>query len=145
MIHFHAADVAIPLKQRRLVKEWLIGVVIARGYQLKWLNYIFCSDEYLLQINREYLSHDFYTDIITFPISERMDGLEGECYISIDRVRENAKENGATFAEEMRRVMAHGVLHLMGENDKDLAEAKRMRKAEDDALNSWAFHVERHA
>jgi len=143
MIAFYSADVPIPVRERTQVKLWLQKVGKERGYVVGGLNYIFCSDEYLLQMNKEYLQHDYYTDIITFPLDGVSNEVNGECYISVDRVRDNAKENGVTFAAELRRVMVHGLLHLMGQNDKSHAESKQMRSAEDAALRQWAFHVER--
>ena len=145
MISFFAADVPVPLKQRVLVKRWLLSLAESRHLSIDRLHYIFCSDDYLLEMNKQYLQHDYYTDIITFPIQDETDKISGECYISVDRVKDNASEIGVTFAQELRRVMAHGLLHLMGEDDKRVEDAKSMRQAEEDALLSWLFHVEQQA
>lgn len=143
MIAFFSADVPIPVRERKKVKLWLGAVAAKRGYSIKSLTYVFCSDEYLLKMNKDYLQHDYYTDIITFPLDEIHNVVNGEGYISVDRVRENGKENGVTFASELKRVMVHGLLHLMGENDKSSEEEAKMRLAENEALNQWVFHVER--
>lgn len=145
MIAFYSADVPIPVKDRRKIKSWLNSVGAARGFIVIGLNIVFCSDEYLLEMNKEYLQHDYYTDIITFSLDDVVGQVHGECYISVDRVRDNAKENDVTFEVELRRVMVHGLLHLMGENDKSVEESAQMRLAEDAALKLWAFHVERKA
>lgn len=143
MIAFYSADVPIPVKERNKVKSWLNAVGAARGFVVNALNIVFCSDEYLLEMNKDYLQHDYYTDIITFSLDDVVGQVHGECYISVDRVRDNAKENDVTFAAELRRVMVHGLLHLMGEKDKSIEESAQMRLAEDAALKLWAFHVER--
>lgn len=137
MIAFYGADVAVPLKQRMKIKRWLNDVAVARGFVIQTLSYVFCSDEFLLKMNNDFLQHDYYTDIITFPIQEESGTVNGECYISVDRVRDNAKENRVTFAIELNRVMVHGLLHLMGEKDKSKEEIERMRAAENKALNHW--------
>ncbi len=101
------------------------------------MTYIFCSDEYLLQINREHLKHDFYTDIITFDLSETGRQTIGEIYISIDRVREDAGYLGVTIKEELHRVIFHGALHLCGYKDKTPKHARQMRAAEDRCLAAY--------
>lgn len=98
------------------------------------LNYIFCSDKYLLKINRDYLKHDDYTDVVTFDYSESTQEIEGEIYISIDRVRENADRYKQEFTNELSRVMIHGLLHLMGYGDKTEAEQTKMKEREDACL-----------
>ena len=103
------------------------------GCNLTQVCYIFCSDEYLYNLNQEYLNHDTYTDIITFPYSEPP-LVEGDIFISIDRVKENASQFGAPFEQELHRVMIHGVLHLCGYSDKSPDEEALMRKKEDEAL-----------
>jgi rRNA maturation RNase YbeY len=104
------------------------------GYSIVGLNYIFCSDEYLLQINKDFLEHDYYTDIITFDQSEVKGKIEGDIFISIDRVKDNAKTVGSTFTQELHRVLAHGLLHLTGYKDKTPKDAKKMRAKEEEAL-----------
>ncbi|HEU5292637.1 MAG TPA: rRNA maturation RNase YbeY, partial [Cyclobacteriaceae bacterium] len=105
------------------------------GCRLNSLNYIFCSDEYLKEINIEYLNHKTYTDIITFNYNPGEGELEGEIYISVDRVRENAKTFKSEFQTELHRVIIHGVLHLIGFNDKSKSEKAVMREKEDSYLS----------
>ena len=117
---------------------WIIDAANQKGHAVEALNYIFCSDDYLLNINRQFLQHDDLTDIITFP-GEGSSGLKGDIFISIDRVRENAGLYSTPFEEELRRVMIHGALHLMGHEDTTSQEKEAMR-AEEDALMKL-FHV----
>jgi len=107
------------------------------------LHYIFCSDSYLLEINRKFLKHDYYTDIITFDLS-RDKGLNAEIYISIDRVKENASDLGISFRQELARVMFHGVLHLCGYKDKSPKDLKLMRQKEDYYLRLFAKRSTNH-
>lgn len=117
------------LNQTRLWKTWIKNCVEAENYKVGDLNYIFCDDEYLLQINREYLNHDYYTDVIGFQYSIGEE-ITGDIYISIDRITENAKENHVDFHHELARVMIHGVLHFMDYGDKTEEEAQKMREQE---------------
>jgi probable rRNA maturation factor len=133
-ISFHNADIIFSQKNKLATKIWLKNVANARGFSVSDIQYIFCSDEYLLDINRNFLQHDYFTDIITFDLSEKKGELCSEIYISIPRVKENAKDFGVTFQEELYRVMAHGVLHLCGLKDKTPQQEKKMREAEDQAL-----------
>ena len=105
-----------------------------RRFTVGDIQYIFCSDEFLLDINRNFLQHDDFTDIITFDLGEKKGDLCSEIYISIPRVKENAKSFGVSFYQELHRVMAHGILHLCGLKDKTPKQEKEMRKAEDGAL-----------
>lgn len=116
---------------------WLQQITQERDYQIGEISYIFCSDTYLLDINKSYLDHDYYTDIITFDNSEEEGLLEGDLFISIDRVNENAKDNNIAPSIELRRVMAHGLLHLMGLKDKTPEQISEMRKSEDACLSLW--------
>ncbi len=115
-------------------KDWLESSINKEGFQTDEINYIFCEDDYLLEINIEYLQHDYYTDVIGFQYSEGQN-LSGDIYISIDRVRENAVENAVEFERELARVMAHGILHFMGYKDKTQEEEEKMRKSEDKFLS----------
>lgn len=110
-------------------KEWLEEAVKKEGFETEKLNYIFCDDDYLLQINLEYLEHDYYTDVIGFQYSKG-NKLSGDIFISIDRVKENAVNNEVTFEKELARVMIHGVLHFMNYGDKTAEEQEKMRRAE---------------
>jgi rRNA maturation RNase YbeY len=105
--------------------------------QLDELQYIFCSDDYLLEINRQYLNHDYYTDIISFDLSEKGQLINAEIYISVDRVRENAREFGSSLRQELHRVMFHGALHLCGYKDKKPKEVQIMRQMEDNWLKKY--------
>ncbi len=132
MIAFFEEDIAFKVPKPRLVKAWLKSVATAEGFLAKQLNYIFCSDEYLLLINQQYLSHDYYTDIITFDnSSEESSELEGDIFVSIDRVTDNAKNMGVDFGAELLRVLVHGVLHLCGYEDTTEALKSEMRAKED--------------
>lgn len=133
-ISFHNADVSFSQKNKLATKSWLKSVANVRGFSVSDIQYVFCSDEYLLDINRNFLQHDYFTDIITFDLSEKKGELCSEIYISIPRVKENAQDFGVTFQEELYRVMAHGVLHLCGLKDKTPQQEKKMREAENQAL-----------
>ena len=132
-IQFHMADATLPLKHRTAVKEWLGDVALKKRKRIGQLDYVFCSDAYLLNINKQFLNHDTYTDIITFDYTEDA-VLGGEIYISIDRVKENALKFDVTVTEELCRVMVHGLLHLAGYKDKTSGQKQEMRDAEDAAL-----------
>lgn len=118
--------------------SWISSVISSENRTQGELNYIFCDDEYLLKINQEYLNHDYYTDIISFDYSVGND-LQGDMYISIDRVRENAVDFNVSFEEELKRVIIHGVLHYCGYSDKSDSEAQIMRQKEDEKIKM--FHV----
>lgn len=113
------------------------STISKRGYTLKSLQYVFLNDEELLQMNRDHLQHDYYTDIITFDLSQEKRVVQGEIYISIDRVLDNASSYKAKPMEEMLRVMFHGMLHLLGHKDKSTAEQKLMRAAENECLTLY--------
>lgn len=114
-----------------LVQKHLEGISFTR------LNYVFCSDEYLLQINRQFLNHDTYTDIVTFDLSESGEDLSGEIYISVDRVKENAAKFGVSYVNELHRVIFHGALHLCGFGDKKPADKQEMRLQEDACIAGY--------
>ena len=123
MTRFYTEDIKFDLKGKRLVSSWLKEIAAANGRKIGALNYIFCSDPYLLDINKQFLGHDYYTDIITFDSSEDYMGIYpqgticGDIYISIDTIRANAQEYGEGFDRELHRVIAHGLLHLVGFDD----------------------------
>jgi probable rRNA maturation factor len=127
----------IDLRDRTRLKRFLASLFKKEGKQLDELQYIFCSDDYLLDINRQYLNHDYYTDIITFDLSEMGQSINAEIYISVDRVRENAREFGSSLRQELHRVIFHGALHLCGYKDKTSAQEKEMRKMEEKYLTLW--------
>lgn len=117
-------------------KKWLAAIIQEQGKRVGTIGYLFCDDEVLLDANQRYLNHDTYTDIITFDYVEG-DLISGDIMISIDRVGENAEKFGCSFSNELHRVIAHGVLHLLGQGDKTEQEADEMRKKEEQALSKW--------
>lgn len=135
-IHFFY-EIPVSLRDRNRLKSALGKTLKKNGRNLESLNYIFCSDERLLEINRQYLQHDYYTDIISFELSQPGEPLIGEIYISVDRVRDNAKQHGQTFTRELHRVIIHGVLHFCGLKDKTAAQSKEMRAEEEQFLRSY--------
>ena len=133
-IHFFSEDTKFELSQKLKRKNWLKKIAETEGFKIQELNYIFCSDEYLYQINVDYLDHDDYTDIITFDNSEEVKAIEGDIFISIDRVKENAVKHQQTEERELSRVISHGIFHLVGYKDKSHSEAKQMRAKEEFAI-----------
>lgn len=133
MITFVEEDVKSKLKDRRLIKEWIKQVADSYGFTLGNLCYIFCSDDRILEVNNEFLKHDYYTDIITFDYVE--DGvLSGDMFISVDTVKSNSELFNTSYINELHRVVIHGVLHLCGLKDKSPEDEKKMRAAEEKAL-----------
>ena len=130
MIHFCTEDITFSLKEKLNHKAWLNEVAKQEGKKILELTYVFCSDEYLLQINQEYLNHDTLTDIVTFDNSEDPKKIEGDIFISIERVKENGSVLG-TSATELERVMVHGLLHLLGYKDKKKEDKALMTEKED--------------
>ena len=135
-IRFSTQSEDFVLNESEKVRSWITEVVRCRGKSVGNISYLFCDDEYLLQVNRQYLDHDTYTDIITF---DYVAGglISGDIMISVDRVGENASLFGVPFEHELHRVIIHGVLHLLGQGDKSDAEAAEMRRQEEDALLLW--------
>lgn len=133
-VKYFAEDVSIPKIGRRSASEWIRTVIVSEGKSLGDISFIFCSDDYLLEVNKKYLQHDFYTDIITF---DYVDGslINGDIFISKDRVLENAREYSTSFRDELNRVLVHGVLHLLGYKDKSKREKALMTEKEDYYLN----------
>ncbi|MFA7471734.1 MAG: rRNA maturation RNase YbeY [Spirosomataceae bacterium] len=137
LIHYFFEDISYKIVRPIKTKRWIRSLVNAEGFELNSINFIFCSDEYLLQINREYLNHDYYTDIITFDNSESDREIEGDIFISLDRVFENARSESIQEEEELRRVLAHGVLHLCGYDDHTDEEKSQMRSKENYYLQQF--------
>lgn len=135
-IHFFFPYKQITLERRKQLKIFILDIFKKENKKLGSLRYIFCSDKELLQINRQYLHHDFFTDIITFDLGTA-GTIEGEIYISVERVKENARVWHTTIKEELHRVIFHGVLHLCGYKDKLKKEEKEMRRKEDRLLQSY--------
>lgn len=134
MLAFFSEEIDFKVPQTLKTKKWIKTVSESEGYSIGDLNYIFCSDDYLLEINRQYLEHDYYTDIITFDNSEEEDKIEGDIYVSVDRVRDNATNLNISFDAELRRVLIHGLLHLIGFEDSDEQLKAQMRAKEDECL-----------
>jgi probable rRNA maturation factor len=136
-IRFFTEDIIFTFQQKTKHKEWLSNLLKEEGYRIGEVNYVFCSDEYLYRMNLDYLAHDTYTDIITFDQSEEVGEISGDIFISVERIRENAKQNLTTFHEELRRVLAHGLLHLIGYKDKTESEVALMRSKENQAIDKF--------
>ncbi|MBO4434946.1 MAG: rRNA maturation RNase YbeY [Bacteroidales bacterium] len=133
MVSFYTQDTAFVLKGKRLVARWLKEVALREGCRIGDISVIFCSDPVILDVNRKYLGHDYYTDIITFDYCEE-EVLNGDLFISVDTVRANAAEYGTMFHEELHRVIVHGVLHLIGYDDHTDADIAEMRMKENEYL-----------
>ncbi len=138
-IHLFEEDVTLKIKNKLNIKKWLKETIEKEGYKLGELNYIFCSDEYLHQMNVSYLNHDTLTDIITFDNSDIEGKIIGDIFISVDRVLENAKKFDVEFIDELNRVMVHGALHLVGYKDKKKEEQEKMRAKENYYLKRRNF------
>lgn len=133
-INFFEEDLKFNLTEKIKIKKWLKNIAGEEGFVVKNLNYIFCSDEYLHRMNVNYLQHNTYTDIITFDTSEKENILEGDIFISIERVKENACVQNQEFNQELFRVLCHGLFHLCGIKDKLPEDAIIMRLKEDQAI-----------
>ena len=135
-IFFFFDGVKFNLIKRAKLKKYIQSIFKTEGKKIKSINYIFCTDKILLEINRQFLTHDFYTDIITFDLSET-DVIQAEIYISIDRVNDNALQLGVSFKSELHRVIFHGVLHLCGYKDTNKTEKNKMRGKEEFYLKKY--------
>ena len=133
MITYNTDGVKMPSIKKRENTAWVKAVAASYGKRVGEIAYIFVDDEKILEVNRQYLGHDYYTDIITFDYCEG-DVISGDLFISLDTVRTNAEQGGATYEEELHRVIIHGILHLCGINDKGPGEREIMEAAEDKAL-----------
>ena len=134
MISYNAEGVKMPAIKRRENSAWVKAVAASYGKKVGEIAYIFVNDKKILDVNRQYLQHDYYTDIITFDYTEK-NTISGDFFISLDTVRSNAEQIGTTYEQELRRVIIHGILHLCGINDKGPGEREKMEAAEDKALN----------
>ncbi|PVY40474.1 rRNA maturation RNase YbeY [Pontibacter virosus] len=139
LIEFFSEDIDFSLENPEQISDWIADIVEQHEHELVGLTYIFCSDDYLHQINVEYLDHDTLTDIITFDNADIEGTIEGDVFISIDRVRDNAATHGTSFHDELHRVLIHGVLHLLGFKDKTPEQEVAMRKLEDSSLSLRKF------
>ena len=136
-IFFNNADKSTSLRFRTKLKAFINQQCLKEGVHIETLQYVFCSDKFLLDINTRYLNHNFYTDIISFDLSDKKGELVGDVYISIDRVKENAKTEGQLYMHELLRVIFHGALHFCGYKDKKPADVKMMRSMEDKWLKAY--------
>ena len=136
-VHFYFEKVGLTLKERGKLKCFINSLIAKEKKNLNNLNYIFCNDNALLEINRKYLNHNFYTDVISFDLSSSRKEILADIYISVDRIRENAKSFKITMEEELHRVMLHGLLHLCGYNDKTDTQRTLMRNKESFYLNLY--------
>jgi probable rRNA maturation factor len=134
-VDFFNQDISFKLTKPRKTKLWIQEVIYREKKELAHLNYIFCSDQYLFSINQQYLKHSSLTDIITFDYSENKKSVEGDIFVSVERVKANAQELKTDFDDELHRVLIHGVLHLIGYADKTKTEKSLMRKKEDAYLS----------
>lgn len=135
-IYFSTENIDFHLPHPEKVKNWIVRVVKSQGKRVGEINYLFCDDAYLINVNRTYLNHDTYTDIITFDyVAGNI--ISGDIMISVDRVAENAQLFNTSFEHELHRVIIHGVLHLLGQGDKSEAESKEMREREEESLAIW--------
>jgi rRNA maturation RNase YbeY len=138
-VFFYNADISLRITNKQNLKLAILELFNKEGYALKQLNYIFCSDTYLLKINQGYLKHNTLTDVITFNLSSKNEPIQGEIYISIERVKSNAKLYQVSMQNELSRVMIHGALHLCGYDDKTKRAKEEMRTREDYYLNNLSF------
>ncbi|WP_318351074.1 rRNA maturation RNase YbeY [Aquipluma nitroreducens] len=129
-VHYFNEDIAFPKIKKRIASGWIKQVISIEGKRVGDISFIFCSDEYLLDVNRKYLNHDYYTDIITF---DNVEGIviNGDIFISVDRVKENSKVFETSFDDEVHRILIHGVLHLLGYKDKTKKDKLLMTEKED--------------
>ena len=140
MITYHTEGTVMPSIKKRETTAWVRAVAATYGKKVGDVSYIFCNDKRILEVNREFLQHDYYTDIITFDYCEdellmgRPDTISGDLFISLDTVRSNAEQQGTAYEEELHRVIIHGVLHLLGIDDKGPGEREKMEAAENKAL-----------
>jgi len=153
-IHFHSEDVSFTPKNKTILRNWITASLLKERKQPGDINFVFCSDDHLLEMNRTYLQHDTLTDIITFDYSEEMTGtlptsnsqlktISGDIFISIDRIKENAEKFNTSFDNELHRVMIHGVLHLAGYKDKSKPDKTLMTQKEDFYLHLFEDQFKR--
>ena len=136
MIQFHCEGTEMPALDERKVSRWIRSVAADYGFSVGQIHYIFCSDERELAVNREFLGHDYYTDVITFEYTAGKT-LNGDIFISLETVRGNAEMVGSQFEDELRRIIIHGVLHLTGQGDKTPETKAEMTEKEEKALAKW--------
>lgn len=140
MINYFFEDTNFKFNKRRATSKWLKSAIALENKKLGDISIIYCSDDYLLEINKQYLSHDYYTDVITFNYCEG-DLISGDIFISVDTIKANAEEYGASFDNELCRVMVHGILHLIGYDDDCESNQLIMRQKEDFYLERYDKYV----
>lgn len=136
MIEFYNEDIDFPIINQTFLEDWINYIIENEGYKLGEISYIFCSDEYLLKINKEYLQHDYFTDIITFDYNSDKT-VSGDLFISLDTIKSNSIDYKVPFEIELLRVIIHGILHLVGYDDKNDEDQLIMTQKEDQALNIY--------
>ncbi|MDB5275590.1 MAG: hypothetical protein JWR61_545 [Ferruginibacter sp.] len=136
-VQFFFIDARIALRERRRLKKFIQHLFASNKRSLNSLSIIFCTDEYLFKINRDFLQHEYYTDIVTFNLSEDPQVIEGEIYISLDRIKENAMTNKVTINNELHRIIFHGILHLCGFKDKATKDKALMTRMENRTLSEY--------
>lgn len=144
MIQFFVEDISFDLQPLKLIPDWISWVAQEHAKVIAHIDYVFCSDEYLLQINQQYLAHDYYTDIITFDNRDNSNQpIESDIFISVERVQENAHQINVEFFHELLRVIVHGLLHLLGFDDHTQSSKEQMRYLEDEHVSSYfqQFHI----
>lgn len=141
MIYFHTEDIPFTLKNKTRLKQWIIETIASKKQTTGEINFIFCSDAYLLSMNQQYLKHQTLTDIITFDYSkgQKNSPISGDIFISLERVKENAATFSKTVENELHRIMIHGILHLLGYTDKTKADKQEMTRQEDKYLKKREF------
>ncbi len=138
MIHYIAENIDLPISNTRSITKWVNLIAAQYGKKTANISYIFCTDDRILEVNKQYLQHDYYTDIITFDYSEN-NLIAGDIFISLDTIKSNSTEYGVDFEEELHRIIIHGILHLCGQDDKTPALRIEMTQKENDALAKFPF------
>ncbi len=136
MISYNNIDNNFRIKDKIKIKKWILKSIEAEKKNVNFISFNFCSDGFILELNNNALKHNYYTDIITFELNNKNENIEGDIYISVDRVKENAKIVKESFTDELHRVIIHGVLHLCGYKDKSSKESKKMREKENYYLSN---------
>ena len=136
MISYNNIDNNFRIKDKIKIKKWILKSIEAEKKNVNFISFNFCSDDFILELNNNALKHNYYTDIITFELNNKNENIEGDIYISVDRVKENAKILKESFTDELHRVIIHGVLHLCGYKDKSSKESKKMREKENYYLSN---------
>jgi probable rRNA maturation factor len=138
-VFFFKEQIKFRLSKQAEIRSWILRLIKKERYRLSNLNFIFCTDIYLRKINKAYLDHDYFTDIITFDNSDLLQTIDGDIYISIDRIKANSVTFKSSFEDELHRVMAHGVLHLLGYSDKNKKQQSEMKNQENKWLDERDF------